>query len=253
MTKKKSKPAPSAFVSYIRVSTAMQGRSGLGLDAQRAAIRRYVAGRKLLGEFREVESGRNKDRPELKRALALCRETGAELVIARLDRLARNVLFIAALMESGVAFRALDIPEANPLVLHVLAAVAEAEAKAISERTKGALGRINATLAAKGTYRTQKGRLIRRLGNPRAAKCAHLGGAGRAKVADRFALDVWPQISRLRSAGITSPAAVAAELQHWKISTPSGGANTWTASMIRRVLRRVAGIEASRPAWKTAV
>jgi resolvase-like protein len=180
----------------------------------------------MLAEVQEIESGKRKDRPELKRALELCRTTGAELVIAKLDRLAHNVAFIAALMESGVSFRALDIPEANPLVLHVLAAVAEAEAKAISERTRAAL--------AQAKLRGVK------LGNPRARDCAHLGGAGRAKVADGFALGAMPAISRLRSTGITAPVAIAAELTHWGVPCPSGKRIPWSASMVRKVIRRAA-------------
>lgn len=130
------------FVAYYRVSTVRQGQSGLGLDAQRASVAAHVAGKSgglLLAEFQEIESGRKSDRPQLAAALALCKRQKATLVIAKLDRLARNVRFISSLMESGVQFQAVDMPEANRLTVHILAAVAEHEREAISERTRAAL------------------------------------------------------------------------------------------------------------------
>ena len=129
------------FVTYYRVSTDKQGRSGLGLEAQQAAVRNYLDGAtwELVGEFTEVESGRKSERPELARALALCKKRKATLVIARLDRLARNVHFISGLMEAKVKFVACDMPEATPFMLHIYAAVAQKEARAISARTKAAL------------------------------------------------------------------------------------------------------------------
>lgn len=127
------------FVAYYRVSTARQGASGLGLDAQRAAVAVHLGGVEPIAEFQEVESGKRNDRPQLAAALAFCKKRKAVLVIAKLDRLARNVHFISGLMESGVDFVACDNPQATRLVLHMLAAVAENEAQAISERTKAAL------------------------------------------------------------------------------------------------------------------
>ena len=142
------------FVAYYRVSTDRQGESGLGLEAQRAAVARFTHGASLLFEFQEIESGkRHANRPQLAAALDQCRRSKATLVIARLDRLARNVHFISGLMESGVDFVAVDMPQANRLTIHILAAVAEHEREAISQRTRAALG------AAK-----QRGT---RLGNPR--------------------------------------------------------------------------------------
>ena len=129
------------YIAYYRVSTAGQGRSGLGIEAQQLAVKAYLTGRdhNLIAEFTEIESGRNSDRPKLAEALALAKKQKAILVIARLDRLARNVVFIASLMESSVEFIACDMPQATPFTLHIMAAVGEAEAKAISERTKAAL------------------------------------------------------------------------------------------------------------------
>ena len=121
------------FVAYYRVSTERQGESGLGLEAQRVAVARFTHGASLLSEFQEIESGkRHTNRPQLAAALDTCRRQKATLVIARLDRLARNVHFISGLMESGVDFVTVDMPQANRLTIHILAAVAEHEREAIS-------------------------------------------------------------------------------------------------------------------------
>lgn len=126
------------FIAYYRISTDRQGRSGLGLDAQRRSVDEYlhVLGMEPIAEYMEVESGKRNDRPELTRALAAYRKHGAQLIIAKLDRLARNVAFVSNLMESGVEFLACDMPTANRLTIHILAAVAEHEREMISERTK---------------------------------------------------------------------------------------------------------------------
>ena len=132
-------PHYGKFVAYFRVSTDRQGKSGLGLDAQREAVMNYLNGGRwsLVDEFTEAESGKRSDRPELEKALAACKKLKAKLVIAKLDRLSRNLAFIAALMESGVEFVAVDIPHANKLTIHILAAVAQHEREMISERTRG--------------------------------------------------------------------------------------------------------------------
>jgi DNA invertase Pin-like site-specific DNA recombinase len=130
------------FVAYYRVSTARQGRSGLGLEAQQRAVLDHLNGGswRIVSEHTEVESGKRADnRSKLAEALAACRVHGAKLIIAKLDRLSRNVAFISALMDSGVDFEAADFPQANRLTIHILAAVAEHEARMISERTKAAL------------------------------------------------------------------------------------------------------------------
>lgn len=143
------------FIAYYRVSTDKQGKSGLGLEAQQQAVRQYLNGGawELVGEFTEIESGKRDDRPQLAAALAACRKHKATLVIAKLDRLARNVAFIANLMEAGTDFIAVDMPEANKLVLHIMAAMAQHEREAISARTKAALAAAKARGQKLGGFR----------------------------------------------------------------------------------------------------
>src|SRR6202162_2274169 len=143
MAPKQTKPR---YVAYYHVSTDRQGRSGLGLEAQRTAVEALLkrSPGTLRAEFTEVQSGKDDDRPQLREALKLCRLTNSTLLIAKLDRLSRNVAFLATLQQSGTKFVACDLPEANELVVHILAAVAQAERKAISERTKAALARAKA-------------------------------------------------------------------------------------------------------------
>ena len=133
---------PDSFVAYYRVSTERQGQSGLGLEAQRRAVQDLLRGEVPLAELTEIETGKGANalerRPELKKAIALCRQKKATLLIARLDRLARNVHFISGLMEAGIDFRAVDLPSATRFTLHIYAALAEEEARKISERTKAA-------------------------------------------------------------------------------------------------------------------
>jgi DNA invertase Pin-like site-specific DNA recombinase len=141
------------FVSYVRVSTIRQGQSGLGLDAQRKAISDYLNGGswELLGEYVEIESGKNNDRQELQQALQLCRMTGATLIIAKLDRLSRNLHFISSLQQSNIEFLACDMPTANRFTVHILAAVAQHEREMISARTKAALQAAKARGTVLGT------------------------------------------------------------------------------------------------------
>jgi DNA invertase Pin-like site-specific DNA recombinase len=141
------------FVAYYRVSTIRQGLSGLGLDAQREAVNYYliVNNGTLLDQITEVESGKKAQRPELHKAIELCRKSGATLLIAKVDRLARNVAFIANLLESGVRFIAIDMPNADRFMLHVYAAMAEEEGRRISERTRAALASAKARGVKLGT------------------------------------------------------------------------------------------------------
>lgn len=143
--------AMQKYVAYYRVSTARQGHSGLGLEAQRAVVEAHCSGCQLLASYTDVESGKNNERPQLRAALAAARQAGATLVIAKLDRLSRNVAFIAQLMEAGVEFVACDLPAANRFTLHVMAALAEQERQLISERTKRALAALKARGATLGT------------------------------------------------------------------------------------------------------
>ncbi len=219
-------------VAYFRVSTAAQGRSGLGLEAQRQAVAQYCGGRacQVVGEFVEIESGKLDSRPELAKALHLAKVTGATLVVAKLDRLSRNVAFLAALQDSGAQFVAADMPEANELTIHIMAAVAQAERKAISRRTKEAL----AAARARGV----------RLGNPNGAAAlvrADKGNAASVAViregADRFATDLRPIIDDITAAGHTSLRALAVELNRRGIVTRRGG--QWHAPTVRGILRRL--------------
>jgi len=147
-----------SYVSYLRVSTDRQGRSGLGLEAQREAISQFVKQGRLLREYIEVESGGRADRPELALALEHCRDTGAVLIIAKLDRLARSVAVISQLLESDIEFVAADFPQANRLTIHLLAAVAGHKREMISRRTREALA---AAKARGGAPRRQQSHLRR--------------------------------------------------------------------------------------------
>ncbi|WP_376094599.1 recombinase family protein [Roseomonas sp. CCTCC AB2023176] len=221
------------FVGYARVSTDRQGRSGLGLEAQEAAIRAHVQpGDALLAPlYVEVESGKRADRPKLAEAIARCRTTGATLLIARLDRLARDAHFLLGLAKAGVEFVACDMPHANRLTVGIMALVAEEEARAISARTKAALAAAKARGAVLGGRRPGQ-----------RVPSADAGQRGRAAAVEarRLASDhaahrVLPRVTALRDEG-RSLASVAATLEAEGIPTPRGGA--WTATAVRRVLLR---------------
>ncbi len=219
----------SRFVSYLRVSTVRQGASGLGLEAQRAAVAAHLNGGDwtLLREIVEVESGKRNDRPALAEALRLCRQQKATLVIAKLDRLARNVHFISGLMESGVEFLAVDMPSANRFVVHILAAVAEQEAEAISKRTKAALA------AAKERGTVLGGRRVS------AARFAEIGAAARETFSAQAAngrAQVLPVIAEIQGQGTTTLRAIATELNAKMVDAPRGG--LWSAVQVRRVIER---------------
>jgi DNA invertase Pin-like site-specific DNA recombinase len=224
---------PRTFVAYLRVSTDRQGRSGLGLEAQQAAIAAFLqSGDKLLTPpFIEVESGKNSERPQLRAAMERCRKTGATLLIARLDRLARNVRFISALMEEGVPFMACDMPTATPFMLHIYAAVAEEEARAISKRTKAALAAAKARGVKLGGDRGYR---------PVAAPDGRLGGEAVRLEADHAAHRVVSAIEAIRAdqGADMSLQALARALTAAGVATPRGGA--WTATAVRRALARTA-------------
>lgn len=215
-------------IAYYRVSTQKQGRSGLGLEAQREAVLAHTGGR-LLGEFVEVESGRNCQRPQLAAALQLARATGAVLIVAKLDRLARDVAFTAALMNAGVELLALDFPQANRLTLHIVAAMAEHEAHLISARTRAAL----AAAKARGT----------RLGNPNGAAALRRAGKGNVaavaavKAAAEARVSVLAAMVRDIQRTVTTLSGIAAELQNRGARTARGG--QWTATQVSRLLARL--------------
>lgn len=216
------KPVPR-FVAYYRVSTERQGRSGLGLEGQQSAVAGFInGGCELVGAFTEVESGKQDKRPELLKALEVCRRQKAKLVIAKLDRLSRNLAFIATLMDSGVEFVAVDNPHANKLTVHILAAVAQHEREMISERTKAALA------AAK--------RRGIKLGNPSLTTAAKKGNAVVAQAAREFASNMLPMIREIQSSGIKSANAIATKLNERKITTARG--RTWTHVQVASVLVR---------------
>lgn len=218
----------SRFVAYLRVSTDRQGRSGLGLEAQRAAVRQHAAaaGGDIVAEFVEVESGRRRDRPELAKALAACRARRAVLVIAKLDRLARNVAFVSGLMESGVEFVAADMATVNRLTVHILAAVAEEEARMISARTRAAL----AAAKARGV---RLGNPNLRAGTPDAARAAAAAKTARARTR---AADLTPILAEIRGAGVTTLAGMARALAARGVPTPSGR-GAWHPATVARIER----------------
>ena len=218
----------SAFVSYLRVSTERQGRSGLGLEAQRRAVADFLAGSawRHVAELVEVESGSRDNRPRLAEAMALCRLHGATLVIAKLDRLSRDAAFLLNLQKAGVRFVAADMPEANELVVGIMAVVAQAERKMISTRTKAAL----AAAKARGVQ----------LGKPENLSNREAGQArSRARQAQRAeerAKDLAPVLAGVRADGAASLRQIAAALNARGIPAARGG--LWSAAQIQRVLTK---------------
>jgi DNA invertase Pin-like site-specific DNA recombinase len=223
--------AKGRFISYLRVSTAQQGRSGLGIEAQRQAVADWLNGGRweLVAEYVEVESGKRDDRPQLDAALKACRAHRAVLVIAKLDRLARNVAFVSRLMESGVEFIVADMPKVNRLTIHILAAVAEAEADLISARTKAALAAAKARGKVLGGTRpgaAERGQQVAALGR----------AALQAKAAARDA-DLQPVLRELAAAGITSQAGIARALTARGIETARKG--RWSNVQVGALQRRL--------------
>jgi DNA invertase Pin-like site-specific DNA recombinase len=223
--------SPVKFVVYLRVSTARQGQSGLGLEAQRAAVQAFVAsrnGRIVAPEFVEVESGKVNDRPELQKAIKRCRVTGATLAVAKLDRLSRNAAFLLTLRDSGVSFVACDMPEANTMTVGVMALVAQHEREAISARTKAALQAAKARGQKLGGHRANAIDISQHQ--------AEAVVAARAAADERLAL-VADDLRRLKAAGL-SLNAMAQQLNAEGIMSSMGG--RWTATAVRRALARLA-------------
>ena len=222
-----------SFISYLRVSTNKQGRSGLGIEAQRAAVASYLAGFDAapLVEFVEVESGKRDDRPELTRALAECRVRKATLIVAKLDRLARDANFLLGLQRSGIAFTAADMPDANRLTVGIMAMAAEEERRAISERTKAAL----AAAKARGVKLGGRVENLRNaeLGRQRAVEARQVKSEARTA-------DLMPVIDAIRAEGITSATGIAKALNERGIPTTRGG--SWQAVQVQRMLRSASGL-----------
>lgn len=212
-----------ALIGYVRVSTDKQGRSGLGLEAQRAAIQAYALqhGGEIAAWYTEIESGRRDDRPQLEAAIAAARRMKAQLVFAKLDRLSRSVHFVAGLMARNVDFRVADMPQATPFMLHVYAALAEEEARKISERTTAAL----AAAKARGV----------RLGSPKARETVAAARAARSAAAKAHADNLVPLVRQIQASGAGSLAAVARALEARGIKTPRGGTR-WQAVQVSRLL-----------------
>jgi DNA invertase Pin-like site-specific DNA recombinase len=218
--------ANGRFVAYYRVSTEKQGRSGLGLEGQQAAVAGFLNGGvwTVVSEFTEIESGKNNNRPELGKALDMCRLTGATLVIAKLDRLSRDAHFLLGMEKAGVEFVAADMPNANRLTVRLMAVIAQEEREMIARRTKDALAAAKARGTKLGGYR----------GGP--VPNAKQGGIAVAEAADAFAQRVGPIVRDMRAAGL-SLAAIASELTAKGIQTARSGA--WTATAVRNVLARL--------------
>jgi DNA invertase Pin-like site-specific DNA recombinase len=222
------------FVAYYRVSADSGGRTGVGLDAQRKAVKDYLNGGvwELVGELTEIESRKRIKRPELVKALTTCRKLRARLVIAKLNRLSRSVAFMVALMDSDVDFIAVDKPHVNRLTIHDLARVARDAREVISERTKAALAAVKASGKKLGTRNPN--RLVKRMAKARKAK------------AEQFAASVLPMIRAIEALGWTSNAAIAAQLNAHNVPTARG--KEWTHVQVGRA--RMRGRKTSRRRYK---
>jgi DNA invertase Pin-like site-specific DNA recombinase len=230
-------------VAYRRVSTQKQGKSGLGLEAQEAAIQEFakLRGARIIKEYTEVESGKTNERPQLVAALHHAKVTGATLVIAKLDRLSRSASFTLTLRDSGVKFVCCDMPEANDLTIGVLAVVAQAEAQAISRRTKDALQMARKRIAQTGQ---RDHRRVKRLGNPNGAAALRKAGKGNtaavAKVsanADQRARDLAEVVKDIRAGGAVTLGAIAEELNGREMITARS--SRWYPSSVANLLRRL--------------
>ena len=225
--------ATGAFVTYCRVSTARQGRSGLGLDAQRDAVKGYLNGGdwRVVGEFVEVESGRNADRPELAKALACARLHRAALVVAKVDRLTRSLAFLSKLLEAGVDVRFCDLPQiegpTGRFMLQQMASVAELEAGMIGDRTRKALAAAKARGVKLGGSRP---------GVEMTTATRAMGTAAKVAAAKARASDFAPIIGELQASGVTTLAALAKALTARGIPT-ARGALVWSPMQVRRVLK----------------
>ncbi|MET3413636.1 recombinase family protein [Methylobacterium sp. 1030] len=221
--------AEGKFVTYLRVSTKRQGNSGLGLEAQRAAVETYLNGGAwtVCGEYVEVESGKSDtNRLQLQRAIAACRLFGAKLLIAKFDRLSRDAHFLLGLEKAGIEFVATDNPHANRLTVGIMALVADEERRAISARTKAALAAAKARGVKLGGDR---GSVVSADARAKSVKARVAKAAGRA-------VDLLPVIAEAQAAGAASFRQIAAGLNERGIPAARGG--EWSAVQVKRVLDR---------------
>jgi DNA invertase Pin-like site-specific DNA recombinase len=222
-------PRPRHYVTYYRVSTQKQGRSGLGLDAQKAEVRRYLDshGGTVLASFTEVESGRRDDRPQLAAALRRCRQTRSTLLVAKLDRLSRSAAFLLTLRDSGARFVAADLPDMNETIVGIMAVIAQTERQAISDRTRAALAAAKRRGVRLGHART----LVHTKGTARVATQAA------QQVAKARAEELRDVVEDARKAGAVSLRQLANHLNGLSITTPRGG--TWAAASVSRLLQQL--------------
>lgn len=225
------------IVAYCRVSTKQQGQSGLGMEAQKTAVEAYAKqnGARVAGLYVEVESGKKADRPELAKALAHARRSKAVLCVAKLDRLARNVEFLARVLNAGTEFVACDNPAANRLTLHILAAVAENEAKAISDRTKAALQAAKDRGIKLGSAREGHWKGREKARKQGASKGALVSAEVRSKAALEAYADLLPKMQALKTDGL-SLQAIAGKLNEEGYTTRRG--RPWNPVQVGRVLER---------------
>jgi DNA invertase Pin-like site-specific DNA recombinase len=236
---------PRYAVALYRVSTAEQGHSGLGLEAQQASVRAFVAtqGWTLVAEHQDIASGKDDRRPGFQAALTRCRQLGAVLVAARLDRITRRAHTLSQLLEDGISIRAADMPGADDLMMRVYAAMAQKERELISERTRAALAAARARGAVLGGDRERR---------PESPPCATAATQARQGRADRAAHRLALEIERLRAEGILSQAALARALTERGVPTPRGS-GVWTHTTVARVATRAAGGARSTRADPTSV
>ena len=228
----RNRPASTRYaVGLYRVSTAEQGQSGLGLEAQQASVRAFAAaqGWTLVAEFSDVASGKDDRRPGFQAALLRCRQLGAVLAAARLDRITRRAHTLSQLLEDGYSVRAADMPGADDLMMRVYAAMAQKERELISERTRAALAAAKARGALLGGDRGYR---------PAVAPCAAAAAASRAERADLEAHRLWFEIERLRTEGVSTMIGLARALTERGVPTPREG-RAWTHTTVARLVARV--------------
>lgn len=229
----RAKPTSTRYaVALYRVSTAEQGQSGLGLEAQQASVRAFAdtQGWTLVAEFSDVASGKDDRRPGFQAALARCRQLGAVLAAARLDRITRRAHTLSQLLEDGYSVRAADMPGADDLMMRVYAAMAQKERELISERTRAALAAAKARGAVLGGDRGYR---------PSVAPCAVAAASSRAERAEKAAHRLWFEIDRLRDEGVSTMVGLARTLTERGVPTPAGR-SVWTHTTVARIAARLA-------------